>query len=412
MSPRLWWWTSTGHRGAMLRAALGVVLVVALSMAAMGLLGGLSTSLRAELSGMGGELRVRPPSLSLGAIDLSGGVLPGRRLDDAALTTLAALPGVAAARPEAWARVPLTFTGDFVGQRVVSEGALLGVAAEAVGDPPGWDWRPGQDVPVLAPRSLLAVYNGSFAPTNGLPRLHEGALTGLRFTIVAGSSPYGRDRRDRVSLTANVIGTTSYGGELAAIVPLTVVRWIEEQAGADDPGRLSGARLVLEPDADPSSVEAAIRAQGWAVEQGDQVMEKLAALLRSIQLGLGVASAVIAAALLMGVVQLQALLLRGRAEEIRVLRALGLRPASLAAGLAAEVLAGVGLASALGVLSGLGLALLARDRASALLGGWIGLDLRLSVSPPAWALLGGLLVPALFAASFCAPGILRLVRGR
>lgn len=411
MTGRVLWWASAGHRAEQLRAAAGVALGVALAVVLLGLGGGLGQALDQELVGVGGALRVRAPSLSLGGLDLSGGVVPGRRLDPPALAALAALEGVADVQREAWARVPLVLTGRFVGQRVSSEGALLGVEARAVGDPPGWDWRPGQEVPVLAPRALLAVYNGSYAPTHGLPRLSERAVVGLGFTLLAGRSLYGRGEGPQAQLEAEVVGVSAYGGALAAMVPLPVVAWLEAQLGVEEPGRLSAARLVLAPGADPAAVEAAARAQGWAVEAEGGALERAAALARSVQLGLGLGSAAVLAALLLGVAQVQSALLRVRAPELRVLRTLGLGPGALLGGLAVELVLGVGLSAALGLGVGwLGATLLAQ-RASEALSGWLGLalEVQLALSPP--LVLAVLLGPSAVALLLSAPALRRAAAG-
>lgn len=412
MSPWVWIWASTGHRLAMARAALGVAVVVALAVAGLSLLDGLGRALQGTLASEGGELRVRAPSLSIGGLDLAGSVVPGKLLDEAALAELAAIGGVADAQPEAWARVPLTFTGGFAGQHLRSEGALLGVEAAGVGDPAGWDWAPGQPVPVLAPAALLAVYNGSFAPTNGLPRLTERAIIGLDFDILAGRSLYGRSTGAPVSVPAEVIGTTTYGGALAAIVPLAAVRWLETEAGVSEPGRLSSARLVLAPDASPDAVEAQVRALGWAVERGDGAIEKLAALSRSVQLGIGATAAVLALSMLVGVAQLQGALIRARAEEIAVLRALGVPALRAAAGLLGEVLLSVGLASGLGALSGALAADALAVRSAHLVSGWIGLDVRVTASLPPLVWIAALLGPALTAGLLVSPAVLSVVRAR
>lgn len=409
MSPRVWLWISRGHRLGMARAALGVAIVVALCFGGLALLDGLGRALEAELASAGGELRVKAPSLSLGGIDLSGGVLPGKAMDEAALRKLAEIAGVDDVQPEAWARVPLVFSGGFAGERLQSEGAMLGVVAAGVDNPRRWAWSPGQPVPVLAPRALLAVYNGSFAPTNGLPRLTDSALEGLDFQIVAGRSLYGRDAGPRVALDAVVIGTTRYGGALAAIVPLDVVRWIEAEAGLPDPGQPQSARLVLAPDAIVEDVDREIRALGWAVERGDGALEKLGALLRSVTLGLSAAAVLLTLATLLGVAQLQAALIRARAEEIRVLRALGLGAWGLGLSLGVEIFLGVGLASSLGVLAGSGLASVGAERVSEIVSGWIGLPVGITVGLPWTAWAAALLGPALGAVVLASPAVVGVV---
>ena len=83
MIPRiaLAWWVSAGSRGQLLKAALGAVLAVAITVALCSLGTGARQAIEAELLGEGHSVRVRPPSFGIGPLEsswfMSRAALPG-----------------------------------------------------------------------------------------------------------------------------------------------------------------------------------------------------------------------------------------------------------------------------------------------------------------------------------------------
>ena len=163
---RLIWWLSSGYRSALIKSAVGAVLAVGMTVGICSLGNGAREAIQNQLMGGGDQLRVKPPSYTIGSIDLAGSVLPERSLDEAAVADLEAMEKISAVLPEIWSRFPVSFRGSIGGQRLYSDGALLGVSAEAVAEDYSgdWTWSTGKTVPVLAPRTLLMAYNGGFAP--------------------------------------------------------------------------------------------------------------------------------------------------------------------------------------------------------------------------------------------------------
>lgn len=349
----LFWWAATGYRGPMLRAALGVWLGVSLTVLLATLGQAVGTSLTPLLQGGGAQLRVQPSSVHLGPIDLMGTLLKPRRFAHSDVDALRKLPGVASAWPELWSRFPVGLKGSLLGQGLYSDGALLGLPAEALHTTesqatpttlPPFDWTPPQagetpaPVPVYVPRSLFAVYNGSFAAANGFPKLKERIIVGLRFQIVAGRSSFGQSGRPPVVLEGEIAGLTSYGDALAAIVPLSTVEWLEEQLAAPDAGSLSSARVTVAVEADPAVVREAIRAQGWAAEEVSGAVRQLALALRvAILAGMGAGLSLIVVALLL-MSQVHRLLLQQRNADLQALLSVGVTRKALRWGIALEVM--------------------------------------------------------------------------
>lgn len=346
-------WMSAGYRWAMVRAGIAAISGVALTVALLSVGEATRVALNDALMGGGDQLRVAAPSRNLGPVDLAGTLMPQRRMTESDLVDLGAVDGVEAVWPEAWSRFPVTLYGDVLGTSMRSDAALLGVVEAGVSqdvDVP-WRWSPGEPVPVLAPRSILAVFNGSFAPANGLPRLTDKAIIGRTFTLRAGYSSVGRSLEQEVSVEAEVVGVTAYGGNLAAIVPIEAITWIDGQLGLDHPGARSRAVLVLGPGTDAAAVREAVSAMGWSVSDVGGAARRIASALDTLDAVTGVLGIFLILATLLVMAQIYGVLLRERARDIAVLRGLGTRPAWLAWGMVAEVGAAAGLA----VVVGLGL---------------------------------------------------------
>jgi len=404
-------WCSAGYRWAMLRAGVGAVCASGLTIAMLALVESSASVVTAELLGGGDQLRVSPPSVALGPVDLAGSVLPERGLSEGNLTKLRALDGVSEVWPEAWSRFPVVLRGDVLGIGMRSDAAMLGAATAAVREDftGEWSWTPGQPVPVLAPRSLLAVFNGSFAPANGLPRLRDSAILGRKFTISAGESSFGRSLDNPQQLQAKVVGVTAYGGSLAAIVPLEVIAWLDDSLKLDSPGRVSSAMILLDPAASASEVQGAAQALGWMVEDMGGAARQVAATIEVIERGVGLLGLVLVAAALLGVSQVYGVLLGRRQRDFAILRVLGTKPSWLIRGMIIEVSAAALTAVGLGLLVGWCLAQAAGGWMGSVLSELLGFPVVLSPALPiSWSVLLVLgAVPMVLAASL--PAIMRVL---
>lgn len=425
---RLMGWSVTGYKAALLRSTLGVWLGVSLTVLGMSLSLSLEAGLSPLLMGDGARLKVQPARLTIGPLDLMGTLLKPRALTPERLLALEKVPGVAQVWPELWSRFPVGLRGSLLGHGLYSDGALLGLPPEAVARELSrpFRWTPpsplagttaatgsqpsaltgrrsinaDHPIPVLVPRLLFAVYNGSFAPANGFPRLNERSVVGLTFQIVAGRSSFasvsetstppgaGVAAVHPLVLDAEIVGLTSYGDALAAVVPLEAVQWLEQQLAMPDAGGYSSAMLQVRPGADPQQVQAQVQGQGWSVEEVSGAIRQLAlalSLLKGAVLAIGVALIGVAL-LLMG--QVYRLLLEQRAPELQSLWLAGLPRAELRRGLGLEGISLTGLVCALASLGGAAGVALALPGLQVWSEQTSGLTLTLPFVPPSGFLVG------------------------
>lgn len=423
---RVLWWSSAGHRGALLRSTLGVWLGVTLTVLGMSVSASLENGISPLLLGDGARFKVQPARLTIGPLDLMGTLFKPRTLSPERIQALSRLDGVFSVWPELWSRFPVGLRGSLLGHGLYSDGALLGLPPEAVSRelPRPFIWHPPvlpsggqtgqgvlnpeQPVPVLVPRMLFVVYNGSFAPANGFPRLNERSVVGLTFQIVAGRSSFGASDAPPLLLKAEIVGLTGYADALAAVVPLEAVQWIERQLSLPDAGGFSSALVQVKPGHDPARVQSALQGDGWSVEEVSGAIRQLALALSLVQaavLGIG-GMMIVVALLLMG--QVYRLLLERRASELQALWLTGLPQGELRTGLALE---GMGLTlnvCLLASLTGLGLSAALLPGLEAYLSHASGLDLSLSPVLPRGLLLALLVLAPLFTWLNARPVLIRL----
>lgn len=101
-----------------------------------------------------------------------------------------------------------------------------------------WQWSEGEPVPIVLPKSYLAVYNFGFAQSHSLPKIGEG-LTGLLDVNV---ELIGRGRRD--VLPARLVGFSSRLNTI--LVPASFIEWSNSIYASEDAGLPS--RLILQVD--------------------------------------------------------------------------------------------------------------------------------------------------------------------
>ena len=99
---RLIWWLSSGYRAALIKSAVGAILAVGLTVGVCSLGNGARVAIQDQLMGGGDQLRVKPPSYTIGSIDLAGSVLPERSMDEEAVASLQA--GRGTSQKSIWAR--------------------------------------------------------------------------------------------------------------------------------------------------------------------------------------------------------------------------------------------------------------------------------------------------------------------
>lgn len=100
-----------------------------------------------------------------------------------------------------------------------------------------WHYKEGQElVPIILPRSYLAIYNFGFAPTQGLPRITEDMISMVKMDLLV------RGTKDQLLLKGRVVGFSNRLNTILA--PEEFVRWSNEKLapGSDD----SPTRLIVE----------------------------------------------------------------------------------------------------------------------------------------------------------------------
>lgn len=150
-----------------------------------------------------------------------------------------------------------------------------------------WAYTPGsRDVPIIMPRSYLALYNFGFAQSRRLPRISEGVAGMLKLRILVNSSA------GHESFNGKVVG---FSGNINSIlVPEAFISWSNARfapaaAGQDADG--SPTRLVVEvdPAASPQIAKYAER-HGYEISDSRQEAGKATYFLRvvmGIVLGVG-----------------------------------------------------------------------------------------------------------------------------
>jgi hypothetical protein len=406
-------WLSSGYRTEIIKATIGAMVAIAITVSIAALGESARTAITDQLLGGGDSLRVRPPSLSVGPIELTGSLLPDRSLNESAIADIGEIHGVHDVLPELWSRFPVSLRGELAGSNMVSDGAMLGVPFRSIeGDltPDEWSWEPGDVVPVLAPRSLMVAYNGGFAAANGMPRLREQAVHGISFTIIGGRNSQGRlDERRR--LQAQVVGLTSYGDALAAIVPIEVIQWLDSELGVDNPGEATSVIARVEPGINPEEVQQLIQQEGWGAEPLGGVAKELSVALKSVEFGVQVGGGILAFSALMLLIQFYGVLLRERNEDLRIMRSMGASKWSLGSALSFEVATATIMAVLVGSAFGLGIANLGADLATSVISDRLGVDLILSPTLPFGFLSLMIVAAPLFVVLGAMPTIRRSLNG-
>lgn len=121
-----------------------------------------------------------------------------------------------------------------------------------------WQYTPGeQEVPVIMPRTYLAIYNFGFAQSRGLPKVSDGLAGMIDMSIFINAG--GRHERFR----GKIVG---FSGRLNTIlVPQSFLRWSNEEF---EPGKVDEpSRLILEVD-NPTddAIARYVQQKGYEVE--------------------------------------------------------------------------------------------------------------------------------------------------
>jgi ABC-type lipoprotein export system ATPase subunit len=375
---------SRGFRGRLALAVSGVAVVVALLVAATGILAAGEETLVDRFLGdlPAGFLRVEQPSMALGPFQVSLDRFSGTRLDDATVERLGAIPGVARAHPQVMSGFPLTISASLMGQGFRTDAVLEGVTGDWVTAdenlPPGsFEWQPpaaGEDpapIPVVLSDALLALYNSGFAKSHGLPRLSRQSVVGLRLNGRLGDSSFTGPGARQQRTELRIVGFSPRVSPVSLAAPYEAVQYYNRAFGEET--TLSSVVLEVGDLERSPEVVRQVGEMGLSVDEGDGLGPRLGRALRFLRqasqwltLGLLALFAVLAA-------QLFSALLTVRRRYFDLLQVLGASRGRVLTLLSLEV-AG---ATVLGVLAGLALGVALGTWAGGRLGEWASATLGL-----------------------------------
>lgn len=102
-----------------------------------------------------------------------------------------------------------------------------------------WQWSEGDDVPIVLPKSYLAVYNFGFAQSHSLPKIGEGLVGMLDVNVEL----IGHGRRN--VMPARLVGFSSRLNTI--LVPESFIRW-SNSVYATENAEQQPSRLILQVD--------------------------------------------------------------------------------------------------------------------------------------------------------------------
>ncbi len=315
-------------KGAALNAAAACVGAGALAFfVALGL--GVGDAARRMFPGEARLVEVVPPAVSLAPM------LGGGGLDDAAVSRLAELPGVAGAYRKLTVRVPIAASRPPEGVHVnwppgltvqiPAVGVDAGLVAGDLGGRPFADTAPEGPIPVVASTRLLEIYNKTIAPAWNLRRLPPGtALVGLQLPVRIGFSIVPLKTEDRVYDSRLVLsGVSDRVPVYLLALPLETARRFHREYGKPDQGYTSVALLASRPD-DVPAIAAAVRRMGFAVDPGDRAMAERVGTVVAVTTGaLALLALLMCALAALAVAQSLSASVRARVKDIAILQAVG-----------------------------------------------------------------------------------------
>ena len=122
-----------------------------------------------------------------------------------------------------------------------------------------WKWSEGQEeVPIILPRTYLAIYNFGFAQSHSLPKMNEGVVSRIGMTIVLRGHGLEQRMKGRVTGFSSRLNTI--------LVPMDFMQWSNGRFAPD--ADASPTRLIMSV-ANPtdSSITAYMKQHGYEIEE-------------------------------------------------------------------------------------------------------------------------------------------------
>ncbi len=277
-------------------------------------------------------IKVTPkPAPSLGILGLTLRRPEGSVLNDTYLEKIVRLPGVKQIHPFMAVQIPVQALIGIFGIRYRTDLVCIGapynmVAPDIMNNDfrKMWrDWAPGRDMPVMIPRDLLEAYNSSMAEPNGLPKITESLVMGLKAELLLGKSSLKEIPGYEVA-QATMVGFTRNVPSLAVVVPLEVARYYNKKfKGGTSDKEYVYSFVTVEDHASLLSVAAKIKSWGFVVEAEKSLSEEIISLKQLVQSLVGVMSAIILFLAAIAIAFSTTIATFNRMDYYRILRILG-----------------------------------------------------------------------------------------
>ncbi len=199
--------------------------------------------------------------------------VPGspERITPENLETMAALPGVVGAWPLRYGNQPARVRAQILTASFETDIVLQSFQPEWVAEqvpPEKLAWDPGQTVPLVVNPQILAIYNGGYAPSQGLPELSPEAMKLPLLTITYGETP--------VTFRARVVGYSPKVA-LGLAMPDQVLDYLHRQL-AIEPAPVIEAAVELAANTPATPVREAIASMDFEIEEPSALARALAQL--------------------------------------------------------------------------------------------------------------------------------------
>lgn len=230
----------------------------------------------------------------------------------------------------------------------------------------GWDLKCHRRVPVLISRTLLEIYNGSFAPSHGLPRIGaaqlamiETKMKQMRFTMSLGES-FLKGTTSNLKSSAEhfqgqLVGISDKAMPIGMTVPIGYVkRWNTRYLGEAAAREYSSIVVEVKDKDDVAEFVSWVKAEGLETEES--YAERFALVIQIVTLLFLVISFVIVGLSAVNISHTFFMLMAERRREVGIMRAVGASRADVRLIIMGEAaLIGVS-TGVLGVLAGVGAA--------------------------------------------------------
>lgn len=311
---------------------IAFAMVVALSVTAV--TSGLLNGLKARAADMFPPtvVMVKPKTVALAMLAFNSGVI-----DEAALTKIKALPGVAKVEPQLSLRVPLRMEVEIAGQYAVTDAVVIGVAPDSlkssVRGNATFDYNDAtsQPIPCVVPRLLLDMYNLAYADSVGFPKINEDYLIGKKFTMVLGQTYLaGGGNEKETKLLCKVVGLVSDASLVPGVyMPMEYASRINKWYSGNNDQPYTALRVLIDRPDQVQPVTKALTDMGLMAEGNQWAYESITTALQLGTALLYVFAGIILLVTTFSILNLFSLIMAHRTGEMRLLLAVGATRKSL-----------------------------------------------------------------------------------